>query len=179
MPFINDGIPAWLGPARAGPEPPRCLSLLQQTPDDLSLGRQLSGRRRSDIGGRRRCDIAWADLHRLPCKTDDAAIAVVDRRGRPIAAGSVNRLGVTWVHHIAGRPGGNDGAGNNRAADDAGGNARPPRLSIPIPGLASRRRRRSQSRPTSLRSSQPQLTWRASSASVSPPGVGGFLADSA
>jgi len=58
--------------------------------------------------GRRRrgSHVAWADLHWPPHIADDAAEPVVDRLRCPIAAGTVNRLSVAWVHHIARRPGG-------------------------------------------------------------------------
>src|SRR5262249_26980169 len=49
-----------------------------------------------------------ADLYRLARIADDTACNVVDRPGCPIAPGSVNRLCVAWVHHIAWRSGGDD-----------------------------------------------------------------------
>src|SRR5262249_42863573 len=78
-----------------------------------SFGRECSRRGSSDIAGRRRRNIARADLYRLTCIPDDAACNVVDGLGCPVAPGSVNGLCVTWVHHIAWRSGGNDGTGDH------------------------------------------------------------------
>src|SRR5262249_16131442 len=91
-----------------------------------SFGRECSRRGSSDIAGRRRRNIARADLYRLTCIPDDAACNVVDSLGCPVAPGSVNGLCVTWIHHIAWRSGGDDGPGDHSATDDTGGNARPP-----------------------------------------------------
>jgi hypothetical protein len=87
-----------------------------------------SGARRSPMAsfwrklsrGRRRWwrAVAGTDLHRLPHIADDAAQTVVHRLGCPVASGSVHRLGVTGIHNVAWRPGGNDRAGDHGAADD-------------------------------------------------------------
>src|SRR5215468_2108062 len=63
--------------------------------------------------------IARADLHGPARVADHVAPAIIDRPRCPVAARSVDRLAVALIDHVAGRPRRNDGAGDDRTADDA------------------------------------------------------------
>ena len=87
-----------------------------------------------------RRDVARADLHRLAGVADDAAEAVIDRLGGPVAAGVVDRPAIAFVDHIAARARSDDCAGDDGAANDAGGDAGAPAPAAPALARLGRKR---------------------------------------
>src|SRR5205823_1598222 len=98
----------------------------------FSVVRGLSNRRRW-----RSSHIAGTDLYRRSPIADNPTPAVIDRLRCPVTTRAVNRLWIGRIHNVAGRPGGDNGTGNHRAADNAGSNPRSPSPASTVPTVAA------------------------------------------